>query len=106
MNSVLEQFEEGEHAAPSAGDYFIVYGEHFCWYVSTAMARLVEDALTAVPPEEWVVFVDLTGSRVRLRTRGIEYVVQCTAEQRAEERRHFRLLKRERKADRSWEEDE
>jgi hypothetical protein len=53
-----------------------------------------------------VKFVDLTGARVRLRTRQIEYVCQCTADQRAAEREFFRSLKQERKADRSWDEED
>jgi hypothetical protein len=55
---------------------------------------------------KWVKFVHLTGARVRLRTRQIEYVCQCTTEQRAVELAFFRSLRRERKPDRSWEEDD
>ena len=46
------------------------------------------------------------GSRVRLRTAQIDVVCQSTVEQRALDREINRALNRERKADRSWGEDE
>ena len=105
MNRLGEVFENGAER-PGPGDYFVVSGESFTWYVSTAMAKAIEARLDAKPRPRWVTFVDLTGSRVRLRARQIEYICQRTAEQRAAERAFFRSLKRERKADRSWEEEE
>jgi hypothetical protein len=54
----------------------------------------------------WVSFVDLKGSRLRVRTRDINYIGQCTAEQRAADRAFNRSLSQERKADRSWDEDD
>ena len=105
MNRLEEVFEpSGER--PGAGDYFIVSGESFTWYVSATMAKAIEARLDAKPRARWVTFVDLVGSRVRLRARRIEYICQSTAEQRAAERAFFRSLKRERKGDRSWEEGE
>lgn len=104
MNRLQEPFEDG--AARPAGDYFVVSGDCCTWYVSAAMARFIEQCLDAEPRPRWVKFVDLTGARVRLRTRQIEYVCQCTTEQRAVERAFFRSLRQERKADRSWEEDD
>ena len=95
-----------EASRPDAGDYFVVSGENCTWYVSTAMARHIEAMLDAEPPAEWVRFVDLSGSRVRLSVRQIDYVCQCTAEQRAFERNFCRRLRREAKSDRSWGEDE
>ena len=105
MNRVEEVFEPNAER-PGPGDYFVVSGESFTWYVSTAMAKAIEARLDAKPRARWVTFVDLVGSRVRLRIRRIEYICQCTAEQRAAERAFFRSLKRERKGDRSWEEGE
>jgi hypothetical protein len=34
------------------------------------MARAIDSSLAAVPQPGWVTFVDLTGARIRLRTRG------------------------------------
>ena len=105
MNSLRE--ESGPEAVePDAGDYFIVSGDCGTWLVSTEMARFIESILDARPRARWVKFVDLAGSRVRLRTRQIEYICQCSAEQRASRREFSRALTRERKADRTWEEDE
>jgi hypothetical protein len=50
--------------------------------------------------------VDLTGARIRLRTRLIEFIGQSTADQRASERAFHRTLNQERKADRSWDDDD
>jgi hypothetical protein len=101
-----EQHNEHGAGRPGPGDYFIVCGESFTWYVSTTMAKAIEARLDARRRPRWVTFVDLTGSRVRLRARRIEYVCQCTAEQRTAERAFFRSLKRERKADPSWEDED
>ncbi len=49
---------------------------------------------------------DLTGARVRVRARLIEYIYQCTAEQRALARAFYRARKAERKAETDWDEDE
>ncbi len=105
MNGVRDE-PEPEAVRPDAGDYFIVSGDDSTWYVSSAMARHIESVLDAAPWARWVTFVDLAGSRVRLRTREIDYLCQCTAEQRAMERRFSRALTRERRADRSWGEEE
>jgi len=105
MNRLQEPFREGA-AAPAAGDYFVVSGECCTWYVSVTMARFIEHCLDARPRPKWLKFVDLTGARVRLRVRQVEYLYQCTAEQRAAERAFFRSLKHERKADCSWDEED
>jgi hypothetical protein len=105
MNRVME--EGGENfQQPTAGDYFLVVGEFCTWYISTEMARHIERCLDARKPSHWVKFVDLTGARVRLRIRQIESIIQCSAEQRANEREFFRALKRERKSDRDWDSDD
>ncbi|MEP6574333.1 MAG: hypothetical protein ABJD11_16645 [Gemmatimonadota bacterium] len=105
MNAVRED-SEPEAVRPHAGDYFIVSGENSTWQVSTVMARHIETILDAEPRVVWVRFVDLSGSRVRLRTRQIEYICQSTVEQRAHDRDFSRTLTRERKTDRSWGEDD
>ena len=100
-----EQLEDGA-AKPTAGDYFVVSGDRCTWCVSTEMARLIEAHLDAEPPARWVRFVDLTGARIRLRTRLIESITQSAADQRASRRAFHRMLDRERKADRSWDDDD
>ena len=83
-----------------AADYFVVVGENWTWYVSTEMVRFIETSLES--GEAWVTFVDLTGSRIRLRMNKIEFIAQSTADQRATERDFFRAMRRENKADRDW----
>ena len=85
-----------------AADYFVIVGENWTWYVSTEMARFIEECIEA--GAEWVKFVDLSGSRIRLRTEGIEFIAQSTADQRATEREFFRAMRQENKADRNWDE--
>jgi hypothetical protein len=104
MRTIAQQFEHG--VPPPAGDYFVISTETSTWYVSTAMARVVEGCIDAEARPEWVTFVDLTGARVRLRVEQIEYVCQCTAEQRRLGRAFYRALKQERKADQPWDEEE
>jgi hypothetical protein len=101
-----QQQSEPEEPTRGAGDYFVVSGDCGVWYISTEMARFVEASLDAVPPARWVKFVDLTGARVCLRTREIGCVYQSTAGQREAERAFGRALNQERKADRSWDEDD
>ena len=100
----LEQDKEKEPPRSGVGDYFVVATEQSTWRVSTAMAKAIDEVLDAEPKVRWVKFVDLAGSRVRLRVSEIEYVTQCTAEQRAADRRFDQAIKREYKADRSWDE--
>ncbi len=76
-------------------DFFVLDTRVGCWYLSTAMAQAVDACLAAVPVPEWVTFVDLTGARVRVRTRGIDSLSQCSAQQRATRRAFDRLLREE-----------
>ncbi len=100
----LKEKSGDESARSGVGDYFVVMAEQSSWRVSTAMARAIDAMLDAEPKAKWVKFVDLSGSRVRLRVSQIEYLTQCTAEQRAADRRFDQAIKREYKADRSWDE--
>lgn len=101
MQNTKERFEQpGRPELPV--DYFVVSTQAFAWFVSREMARAVEASLNEAPAPRWVVFVDLTGARVRLRTRLVECVCQCTAEQRELERAFFRARRAERKADPDW----
>ena len=81
MRETKERLEKpGQPELPE--DYFRISTESAEWYVSREMAQAVETSLNETPAPVWVMFVDLTGARVRVRARLIEYVCQCTAEQR------------------------
>lgn len=66
------------------------------------MAVHIEASLDRKFGGTWICFVDLTGSRVRIHRREIEYIYQSTAEQRAVWRRYNRAMKQEAKADKDW----
>ena len=105
MQNTIERFENsGRPELPV--DYFLVVTTSECWYVSRDMAQAIEASLSESPVPEWVMFVDLTGARVRVRARRIECIYQCTAEQRALARAFDRARRAERKAEKDWEEDE
>ena len=102
MDTLLRDGTE-EPRDQGAADYYVVVGENCTWYVSTEMARFIEECIDS-GTSQWVKFVDLIGSRVRLRTRKIDFIAQCTADQRVAERDFFRAMRRENKADRDWDE--
>jgi|SRR5215471_2880691 len=104
MNDTKERSESPGQPEPPV-DYFLVSAHYEEWYVSREMAQAIEVALSEAPTPKWVVFVDVTGARVRVRTRLIEYIYQGTAEQRALSRAFHRARSAERKADPDWDED-
>lgn len=105
MENTKERFvRSGQPELPV--DYFLVVAHFDEWYVSREMAQAIEISLNEKPAPQWVMFIDLTGARVRVRTRLIECVCQCTAEQRALTRAFYRARKAERKADPDWDEAE
>lgn len=67
---------------PPTARFFVVRGEYGCWFVSTGMAMAIERDLAAWPPRRWISFVDLHGSRIRVRPKAIVVVEQSTAAQR------------------------
>jgi hypothetical protein len=101
----LKTGQELPEEAPESGDYFVLDAEGSCWYLTAGMARAVDVELAADPAPEWITFVDLVGARVRLRTRRIESLAQCTAEQRSGLRAFHRRMEQERKSERTWDED-
>jgi hypothetical protein len=81
------------------GDFFVVSTEGDTWCVSTEMARHIDAYLEADPMPRWVVFVDVTGARVRVRSDRIESLTQRSVEQRAISRTFERMAMEERRAD-------
>jgi len=64
-------------------DYFVVSTRGDSWLVSTTMARHIEACLDADPSAPWITFVDIMGSRIRVRSEWIHTISQSTSEQRA-----------------------
>jgi hypothetical protein len=104
MNKTLEE-EEGHSRIGPALDHFIVSARSASFFVSTEMAMHIEACLDARKPSKWIRFVDVNGSRIRLRRREIEYLLQSTMEQRAADRAYGRAMRQECKADRNWEDE-
>ena len=86
-------------------DYFIVGTNLLEWYVSKEMAASINECLDRDPQPRWVTFVDLTGACVRIRGRQIQYVCQCTVDQRSLARAMRRAMSKEDRAERDWDED-
>jgi hypothetical protein len=82
MQRTKEGFEAPEEPKLPT-DYVVVGTEWREWYVRREMAQFVDGELDRNPLPRWTAFVDMTGARVRVRSRLIEYVLQCTVEQRA-----------------------
>ena len=66
--------------------------------------RFIESELQRWPRRTWITFVDLNGSRVRVRSRLILQITQCSVEQRAVDRAFIRGLRQEEQDEEAWEE--
>ena len=103
MHDTIRRSEEHERIPPEAGDYFVIQTRDSSWfYVSTAMARAIDRRLERFFRPRWITFIDIVGSRIRLRTTDIMSMVQCTAAQRADGREFDRLRGQEAREDRDW----
>jgi hypothetical protein len=99
-------FEQPGQPQP-AEDYYVIEARCDTFYVRREVAEGVLEALRRAWPPRWIEFVDLAGSGVRLRTRLIDCVQECTGAQRAAAREFRRARRREEKADRRpWEDDD
>ena len=105
MNRILAYLREPEERRPQ-GDYFVVAGVFGTFYVTAETARAVERSLDRVWfAPRWLVFRDLSGSRIRVLRAQVTGVYESTAEQRRTDREFYRALAEEGDADRSpWEE--
>jgi len=101
----IQESPEARERLPVPPDWFAVVARDCHWKVSREMAAHIERALESQPMPRWVVFVDLTGSRVRLRTALIEFVEQSTTDQRRFGRAVQAALKAEARAQ-DWENDD
>ena len=102
MNRILAYLGEPEERRPG-GDYHVVAGLFGTFYVTAETARAVERRLDR-GWGRWVVFRDLSGSRIRVRRSLVYGVYESTAEQRRADRAFYRALSEEGEADpRPWE---
>ncbi len=105
MNRIKAYFEEPEEQVP-VGDYYVVSGTFGIVYVTEETARVLEKELDRIFPARWLVFRDISGSRVRVLRSEVRCVSECTAAQRRADRAFYRALENESEADRRpWEDD-
>ena len=105
MQDTIRRSEDPERIPPGAGDYFIIQSRDSSWfYVSTVMARAIDRRLDRFFRPRWITFVDLAGSRIRLRADDIISVVQSTHAQRVDGRAFDRDRHAEDRAERDWDE--
>jgi hypothetical protein len=91
---------------PDSGDYFVVSTADGWYYVDYATAARLSRQLDRRWTPAWVKFVDLSGSRVWLRSRIVESIRESTGRFRAADREfHYRRRKEDRD-DRRWDDDE
>lgn len=103
MQHTNRRSEEHERIPPEAGDYFVIQTRDSSWfYVSTVMARAIDQRLDRFLRPRWITFVDISGSRIRLRTEDIVSMVQSTPMSRAEDRAFARVRYAEDGEDRNW----
>jgi hypothetical protein len=71
-------------------EYFALDSDSGYWMVSVEAAREIERALDRWPPPRWLRFVDITGSRIRIRSEGVRSLTQSSPEIRETWRRFNR----------------
>lgn len=83
MGEEQEISREERERKPLHERWHTVYTPWAHYAVSGVMARHVERELARWPRPRWIVFVDLGGARIKVRSRLIESVEQTTAESRS-----------------------
>lgn len=105
MNRIKELLEGPEDdGLPTYGDFWVIRAQYGCFYVTSEVARGIERRLQRRWVPRWITFADVVGSRIPLRSATVHGVYECTAAQRAAERKLDRERRLEEKADRQpWE---
>ena len=99
MNRITRYLEEAPED-PTYGDFYVVAGEFGRFEVTPAVARRIAVTLDRWIRPPWITFHDRAGSRIRVRPRQVRTLIECTAEQRAIERKLERAREEEEKSDR------
>jgi hypothetical protein len=96
---------EADEEQPVARNYWIVRCYGGTYHVRAPAAAALERTLRRRWLTRWVEFIDVSGSRIHIRAVEVRGLIECTAHQRATDRRHARCLENEEKAnDQPWEE--
>ena len=106
VNRLKEYLEEPEERPPELEEYWLVATPWDIHYVTAEEARKVNRQMDRILPWRWVRFVDVYGSRVRVRKAWIGQVRESTKSQRSTERQFRRAQREEEKSERRpWEEE-
>jgi hypothetical protein len=105
INRVKDQLGEQPEPDPQL-DFYWVDSRFTEFAVSRATAMSLERQLVSEPVPVWVTFRDLAGARHRLRAALIERISESTVAQRIAMREFHRARRKERNADKDWENDE
>ena len=101
----LNNEEKPDEEQPVARDFWVVRCESGWFHVRPPQAARIQRLLASRWRPRWLEFRDVAGSRIRVRPKDVIGMSECTAEQRAKERRQERFLEKEEKADKKpWEE--
>ncbi len=107
MNRIAEYLkneEKPDEEQPVARDYWVVRCENGWYNVRMPQAERIQRVLARRWRPRWLEFRDISGCRIRVRCKDVIGMIECTAEQRAKDRRQERFLAREEKADKKpWE---
>lgn len=95
--------EQPDEDQPVARDYWVVRCESAWFYVRSPQAARIQRVLDRRWRPRWLEFRDISGSRIRVRTTQVIGMNECTAAQRAKDRRQARYLAKEEEAgDKPW----
>jgi hypothetical protein len=106
MNRIRERSEEPDEKEVPYGDLVFVQTPLDVFRVAREVAHYIERRMDSVQPPRWLIFRDRDGARVRIRTKDIRSLHESTEKSRSSERRLIRAYRREKKADRSWEDED
>jgi hypothetical protein len=91
---------------PEADEFFVLYGEFGTFFLARDAAVRLDALLDGPSIPRWLVFTDLSGSRIRVLGRHVTGLYESTAAQRAAEREFHRARRLEDKADaRPWDDE-
>ena len=106
MSKKLKEGQEVPMEGPRFGDYFVVVSEWGTWYVSPDTAARIGRQIERRFRPRFLKFVDVSGSRVWVRTESVDSVYESTEAQRSRDREFHYLRRKEEKVDRRWDDDE
>ena len=105
-NRVRALFEQPVDRREPEENYWVIQCDRCRYLVSEETARRIMRELERRRPSKWLRFRDLFGSETRLRSDGVQFVEESTADQRAQWRAFRKARNDEEEEDeKPWEND-